>query len=168
MRGGGRQGRPTAPGGASMLELEKYGNEAAGAPSWNQSDARASRQSTRAARMAAGEWCFCLRNIVNLKSRRRLPRAFKRRCAPPMSRFRSEPFRRALVQQVNSRLPLAIFPARTLAGVTNWQAIRRVDNPPPPVRATAGHHKTVPAECPTQPTNEPAARTRSEFVTRHK
>jgi hypothetical protein len=131
MRGGGRQGRPTAPRGASMLEMEKYGNEAAGAPSWNRSDARASRQSTRAARMAAGEWCFCLRNIVNLKSRRRLPRAFKRRCAPPMSRFRSEPFRRALVQQVNSRLPLAIFPARTLAGVTNWQAIRRVDNPAP-------------------------------------
>jgi hypothetical protein len=85
-----------------MLEMEKYGNEAAGAPSWNRSDARASRQSTRAARMAAGEWCFCLRNIVNLKSRRRLPRAFKRRCAPPMSRFRSEPLRRALVQQVNS------------------------------------------------------------------
>jgi hypothetical protein len=102
MRGGGRQGRPTAPRGASMLEMEKYGNEAAGAPSWNRSDARASRQSTRAARMAAGEWCFCLRNIVNLKSRRRLPRAFKRRCAPPMSRFRSEPLRRALVQQVNS------------------------------------------------------------------
>ena len=136
MRGGGRQGRPTAPRGASMLEMEKYGNEAAGAPSWNRSDARASRQSTRAARMAAGEWCFCLRNIVNLKSRRRLPRAFKRRCAPPMSRFRSEPLRRALVQQVNSCLPLAISPRGRLPGSLNWQAIRRVDNPPRPVRTT--------------------------------
>ena len=157
MRGGGRQGRPTAPRGASMLEMEKYGNEAAGAPSWNRSDARASRQSTRAARMAAGEWCFCLRNIVNLKSRRRLPRAFKRRCAPRCHAF--DPSRSA--GPLSSR-------STPLAGVSNWQAIRRVDNPPRPVPATAGHHKMAPAECPTQSMSEPAARTRSEFVTRHK
>jgi hypothetical protein len=57
-----------------MLEMEKYGDGAADAASWNWSDARASKQNTRAARIAAVEWLFCHRDIVNLKSRRRLSR----------------------------------------------------------------------------------------------
>jgi len=57
-----------------MLEMEKYGNGAADDTSWNRSDARASQQNTRATRIAAVEWLFCHRDIVNLKPRRRLSR----------------------------------------------------------------------------------------------
>jgi hypothetical protein len=77
--------------------------------------------------MAAGEWCFCHRNIVSLKSRRRLPRrhqatlraadvTLSTRAAGPLSAGQLPP-------------SACNLPARMLAGVPNWQAIWRVDNP---------------------------------------
>ena len=125
----GRLGRPTAPRVASMLEMGKFGDwETSAAASAGRRRQTAAPATTRAAWIAAGGWWFRHRDIVILKTRRGTARrhssgAAWRRCHDPgraASRFR----------QVDSLLSARNLPAQTLAGGSQWRAIRRADNPP--------------------------------------
>ena len=74
----------------------------------------------------------------------------------------------ACVWQVDSWLPLVVSPRGRSPGHQKWQAIRRVDNPHSLIRATRRPSHDGPGKRLAQPMSEPAARTRSEFVTHHK
>lgn len=89
IRSEGREGRPTAPRVASMLEIGKFGGcetSAAALVGWR--DATAAPTTIPAARIAAGKFWFCHRDIVILKTRRGMARrhsdgATWRRCHDP-------------------------------------------------------------------------------------
>ena len=140
MRCEGRQGRPTAPRGASLLEMGTYRNGDSGELF------RRRRITAKCPRRPSGasEWSICHRDIVNLTTRRRLARRHSsganwRRChdsiQPHCRHFR----------QADSWLPLGVSPRGRSPGHRKWQTIRRADNPTRPVRATAGHCMMVPA-----------------------
>jgi hypothetical protein len=161
MRGESRQGRLTAPRGASMLEMGKYGDEAAGAGSGNCSD-------VRVARVAASERWICHRDIVNLKTKRRLSRrhsssAARRRC--------HDSIRAALPTWSAGRfLGFRLQSPRADArrGIESGKRSDESTTRPGLFAQPAGHRTMVPAKRLAQPMSEPAARTRSEFVTHHK
>ena len=89
IRSEGPEGRPTAPRVASMLEIGKFGGcetSAAALAGWR--DATAAPTTIPAARIAAGKFWFCHRDIVILKTRRGMARrrsdgATWRRCHDP-------------------------------------------------------------------------------------
>jgi hypothetical protein len=155
MRVEDRQGRPTALRGASTLEMGEYRNEAASAVSESRSDAAASQQNLRTARVAAGESWICHRNIVNLKQS--VARHAAIQAAPPGAdvTIRSEPS--CLVRQVVPGFRLQSPRAECSPRHRTWQAIRRVDDPPRPVRATHRPSHDGPGKTP-RSTNERAGR----------
>ena len=168
MRCEGRLGHPTAPRGASMLEMEKYGNGAAGAASGNCSDARASKQNARAARVAvAAEW-ICHRDIVNLKQSVAWHAALQ---AAPRGADVTTSIRAAAGPCLAGQLPAFRLQSSRADARRVIESGKRSDGSttrPGLSVQPAGHRVMVPAECLAQPMSEPAARTRSEFVTHHK
>jgi hypothetical protein len=157
-------GRPIAPRGAPMLEMGRERNEAPGAASENCSDDTASRQNLRAASEAAGEQWICHRDIVNLESRHRLAAATPRHRMAPMLQF--DPSRAA------RPCPAGRFPGFRLQSPSGGaESSKRSDGSRTrmgPFVQPAGHLMMVLAKRLAQPKSEPAARTRSEFVTFHK
>jgi hypothetical protein len=67
MHGERRLRHPTAPRGASMLEMKKHGNGKGSGVEANCSDATVSGQNSHAASVAVGAWWICHRDIINLK-----------------------------------------------------------------------------------------------------
>jgi hypothetical protein len=161
-------GRPIAPRGASMLEVGKYGNEVAGAASGNCSDATASRQN-----FALPLWWPANSEFaIGTSSTWKTSHCLAGRHSSSAAWFRCHDSIRAalpaFVRQVDSWLPLGVSPRRRSPGLKRRQAIRWVDNPHRPIRATRRPSQDGPGKRLTQPMSKPAARTRSEFVTRHK
>ena len=116
------------------------------------------------------------RRVVVLPSGHRQPEIETSLAAPPLSgaaRRRChdfDPSRSVGPCPAGQLLPSACNrPARMLAGRIKTGKRSGGSTTRPGLSAQpAGHRKMVPAECPAQPMSEPAARTRSEFVTPHK
>jgi hypothetical protein len=160
-----RLGHPTAPRGASMLELEKSETGAGCAVASNCS--AASQQNVRSAQVAdAAEW-ICHLDIVNLKQSacRALP--VKERWAAPLSRLRSEPGRRPqssrILPALRLRPPRGCCPRMESGNLPDGSTTRPGLSVQP-----AGHRLMVPAKRPAQPSSGSVAQTRSEFATHDK
>lgn len=88
MRDEGPKDRPPALRAASMLEVGKYTNGTASAVSGSCFDAATPWQTVRTAQLAVATLWVCLRDIVNLKTGRRIAAPpFKQRRMALMSRF---------------------------------------------------------------------------------
>jgi hypothetical protein len=160
----GRKGRSTARV-ASMLEMGKFGGwETSATAKVGRRGATAAPRTLRAARIAAGRFWFCHRDIIILRTRRGTARrhsngAAWRRCHDPGRAAGLCPGR-----SIRCFL-LAIFPRKLPPTDHSREPLAGPTSCPDVVRTGRRPSHDGPGECLAQPTSESTARTRSEFVT---
>ena len=122
---------PTAPRGASMLEMEKHGNGKGSGAGANCSDAIASGQNFRAARVAIAAEKIRHRDIVNLKpsvtrhaALQEAPFGADVTTSVQAGRVHDPPAALASAKQSSDRLGLASRPNTERGGCTNSARIR--------------------------------------------